>query len=194
MQNSQTQQQAVNYTETQVDPSKVMDFMANNILITQKPGVQADLDVATKKYADDKFSQSNELIEDLKSFVDYENGIYKDGGDFLNPEMISAYNQGKSAIAILQDRINNKPIKFVGVMPNCPYMRDSLNTAHLELWENISLHGIYNPDDTITDFAITNIPDNYSIKNCSAQTSGGFYFEEDLTPGSNYFKITLLIK
>ena len=56
-QNSQTQQQAVNYTETQVDPSKVMDFMANNVLISQKPGVQADLDVATKERVEDYMAQ-----------------------------------------------------------------------------------------------------------------------------------------
>ena len=50
-QEATTQQPAVNYEETQVDPSKIMDFMAaNNFFVApaETKAVKADLDAATQ--------------------------------------------------------------------------------------------------------------------------------------------------
>lgn len=51
-QNALPQQPTVNYAETQVDPSKVMEFMANNnyfVAPTQNTAAPAELDAATQE-------------------------------------------------------------------------------------------------------------------------------------------------
>jgi hypothetical protein len=56
-QNAMAQQSAVNYEETQVDPSKVMDFMANNIFVNAPKTMQAELDAETKDRIGDYMAQ-----------------------------------------------------------------------------------------------------------------------------------------